>query len=145
MRQLTGLERFLENHTGFIKPEQVAQYMQSQFKGSHLLVYAEPLGEQKTLLADLTIINDQMGYDLYQQRLELVFIGTVIDEKIPLTYTIYGQDLSYLGRCSVIPKVCGVDLYFANYVQSKGQKVRQKIVISIKDLVKQLKKIKAHS
>jgi len=142
MRQLIGLERFLINHTGFIKPEQVAQYMQTQFKESHLLVYAEPLGEQKTLLADLTIINDQMNYDLYQQRLELVFIGTVIDEKIPLTYTIHGQDLSYLGRCSVIPKVCGVDLYFANYVQSKGQKIRQKIIIPIKDLVKQLKKIK---
>jgi len=142
MRQLTGLERLLENHTGFIKPEQVAQYMQAQFKESHLLVYAEPLGEQKTLLADLAIINDQMDYDLYQQRLELVFIGTVIDEKIPLTYTIHGQDLSYLGRCSVIPKVCGVDLYFANYVQSKGQEIRQKIIIPIKDLVKQLKKIK---
>jgi len=139
MRQLTGLESFFINHSGSIKAEQVARFIQEQFSSCQLVVYAEPLSEQKTVLAELDIDAEMTNYDSYAQRLELIFSGTVNDEKIPLTYTINGLDLAYFGRCSVLSKVCGVDLYFSNYQRIKGSSARQKITISIKELVKQLK------
>lgn len=140
MRQLTGLTHFFDKYTGTIKAGQVAEFMQEQFAGSDLIVYAEPLSEQKTILAKLSFAAEMVNYDSYAQRLEFVFIGTVIDEQIPLTYIISGLNLTFFGRCSVLPKVCGVDLYFSNYKRSKNFCVRQKITISIKDLVKELKK-----
>lgn len=142
MRQLTGLESFFIKNSGSIKAEQVAQFMQEQFRNSQLTVYAEPLSEQQTVLAKLDISKDMITYDAYAQRLEFVFIGTVKNEKIPLTYTIKGLDLSYIGRCSVLSKVCGVDLYFSNYQRIQNSAVRQKIIVSIKELVKQLKFLK---
>jgi len=141
MRQLNGLEKFLSTHSGFIKAEQVAQYIQAQFSNSHLLVYAEPLNEQQTLLADLTLNGELASYEPYAQRLEFIYTGYVDSCLIPLSYTINGVDLSFCGRCSVLPKVCGVDLYFSNYTRQEGFFARQKITISIKELVKQLKVI----
>lgn len=142
MRQLTGLESFFTQHQGSVTAEQVAQFMQEQFNHCQLVVYAEPLSEQKTVLARLDINKEMISYDAYAQRLEFVFIGTVDSEEIPLTYTINGAMLNYFGRCSVLSKVCGVDLYFSNYKRIAGSSVRQKITISIRDLVRQLKVIK---
>ena len=139
MRQLTGLGDFFIHHSGGIKAEQVAEFIQKQFNGSDLVVYAEPLSEQKTVLAILAFNPEMSAYDAYAQRLEMIFMGEVTNESIPLSYTIHGLDLSFYGRCSVLSKVCGVDLYFSNYKRSQGAAVRQKITLSIKELVKELK------
>ncbi len=145
MRQLTGLEHFFTHHSGTIKAEPVAEFMQKQFNGSHLVVYAEPLSEQKTVIATLALNSEMNAYDAYAQRLEMIFMGEVTNESIPLTYTINGLDLSFYGRCSVLSKVCGVDLYFSNYKRVEGSVARQKITISIKELVKELKKLQKDS
>ena len=138
MRELKGLGLFLDNYTGMIKANTVAEFMQSQFSVSHLRVYADPLEEEKiTLLADLSL--QEFSYDAFEQSIIWIFMGTVLDASIPLTYRIDGQQLQFTGRCSVIPKVCGVDLYFSHYQQQQGVRVRQKITVSIRDLVKQLK------
>jgi hypothetical protein len=131
MRQLTGLECFFIENSGSIKAEQAAQFMQEQFRNSQLTVYAEPLSEQQTVLATLDISKEIIEYDAYAQRLEFVFIGTDVSEKIPLTYTINGVDLRYIGRCSVLPKVCGVVLYFSNYHRIKNSVARLNVVVSI--------------
>jgi len=142
MRELKGLEIFLEDYKGMIKAEAVADFMQKQFIESHLRVYADALDEsQENVLADLTI--QESSYDAFSQSLSWHFSGKVLQEAIPLTYCIKGKQLQFTGRCSVIPKVCGVDLYFSDYQKKQDFLVRQKIHVSIKDLIKQLKRMQA--
>jgi len=139
MREILGLELFLDANKGALKADTLAELMLQDLAQSHLQIYAEPLGEQQTVLADLTLLNDEINYDSFAKRLEMVFIGSVLNDAIPLTYSIKGKQLLVTGRCSVIPKVCGVDLYFSHYLREKNSQARQKFIFSMPDLLKQIK------
>ncbi|MBE0470457.1 MAG: hypothetical protein IBX55_13245 [Methyloprofundus sp.] len=145
MREIFGLELFLDADKGGLTAEVLAELVRQDLAHSHLQVYAESLDEQQTVLADLTIANGEIHYDGFAKRLEMIFIGSVLDDAIPLTYRIKGKQLLIRGRCSVIPKVCGVDLYFAHYLREKNSQARQKIIFSMPDLLKQLKGLGASS
>lgn len=90
------------------------------------------------LLAELKIIPDSLYYDMFDQRIEFTVAGEIVnDQFVPLIYIVQGELLTFHGRCSTIPQVCGVDLYLnASYTGTKADMVRQKFSVSVKKLFK---------
>jgi len=139
MREILGLEALSCSKQGILNSDVLAALMRQDLAQSHLQVFSESVDEkQRTVLANLAL-KGEINYDQFSKRLEMLYLGAVLDEAIPLTYAIKGKQLLIRGRCSVIPKVCGVDLYFSQYSRKSGSQARQKIIFSISDLIKSLK------
>jgi hypothetical protein len=103
-------------------------------------IFGKTKVEVPVLLAELKIVPQSLYYEMFDQRIDFEVSGKIINyQYVPLTYVVQGDKYSFNGRCSIIPKVCGVDLYLSkNYTQHTGDVVRQKFSISVKKLVKTL-------
>ena len=141
MRQEQGLEALVRGYTGKLTVSALSELLLKDLKNCNCLISGKAENEQPVLLAELKLIPDSLNYDMFDQRIEFTVAGEILnDQFVPLTYTVQGDTFSFHGRCSIIPQVCGVDLYLsANYTGTKTEKVRQKFSVSVKHLFKTLK------
>lgn len=92
------------------------------------------------LLAELALLPETLVYDNFDQRIDFVVCGAILrNDYVPLTYLLQAESLVICGRCSVIPKVCGVDLYLQHsYTCVVGDIARQKFALPVNHLLKML-------
>ncbi len=137
MRKFHGLKKLCENHQSLLTKNQLAQLLIEDLQKSQMRIYGKDTEDKPILLAVLPLQFESLQYSSFEQRLDLVFIGEIVaDSSLALTYCLQGLEFSVTGRCSTIPKVCGVDLYLSRSFSGKiGDTVRQPFAISLKDLI----------
>lgn len=140
MRELHGLKKLCATQSGLLHDDRLAKLLMADLAEARLVIYGKNQTEQPIVLAVLGLISDSVQYDSFDQRLDLVFVGEIIANLSPaLTYCLQGQVFSVTGRCSTIPKVCGVDLYLSRSYSGKiGDIARQSFSIAVKTLKQQL-------
>lgn len=140
MREFHGLETLCGTQQGLLRTDRLANLLMADLAEARLVIYGKNQTEQPIVLAILAPLSNSMQYDNFDQRLDLVFTGEIIANSSPaLTYCLQGQAFSVTGRCSTIPKVCGVDLYLSRSYSGKiGDIARQSFSIAVKTLKQQL-------
>lgn len=135
MRQIHGLTQLSDSQQSFLPIDKLAMLLMKDLTNCHCLIYGE---NQHQILARLDLVADSFFYDQFDKRIDLAVAGKIIStEHPPLTYCLSGLVFSITGRCSILPKVCGVDLYLSHYDESNGL-ARQYFSISVKKLHQQL-------
>jgi len=140
MRQEKGLNALKEGCSERITTTVLSRLLLNDLENCHCLIFGKTKEEVPVLLAELKIIPQSLEYEMFDQRIDFAVSGDIINHQyVPLTYVVQGDKYSFNGRCSTIPKVCGVDLYLSkSYTEQTGDRVRQKFSISVKKLVKTL-------
>ena len=138
MRQIFGLEKIVQQYPHRLSAAKLAEMLQEDLQHCHCAIYGSPAQDATVLLAQLSVLPDSINYDSYDQRLDLIVAGAIRRADCPpLTYILQGRLLSVSGRCSMIAKVCGVDLYLQrSYSGVVGDITRQKFAFDIKQLLK---------
>jgi hypothetical protein len=74
---------------------------------------------------------------MFDQRIDLIVAGPILrNDCVPLIYRLQGEQFAISGRCSMIARVCGVDLYLQrSYTGVIGDIARQKFSIALKPLL----------
>ncbi|WP_305908163.1 hypothetical protein Q9L42_012000 [Methylomarinum sp. Ch1-1] len=95
--------------------------------------------EEHVLLAVLGLQAGSLDYEKFDQRIDFMLAGEIIrDDCVPLTYRLQGDCFSITGRCSMLPRVCGVDWYIGGgYSGKAGDQARLKFKVSIKEVLRQ--------
>ncbi len=137
MREIQGVVELVNDNCQRLSYQILAEQLLEDMQNSHFFVYGKQQ-DVPVVLADLSLAEDSLVYDAWDKRLDLMFSGVIQrDDCAPLTYRVQGQCLTVSGRCSVIPKVCGVDLYLSHsYSGRKGDRVYQKFAIKLADVMK---------
>jgi len=140
MRQEQGLDRLVENFSGILSAKKLSRLLLDDLVDCQCSIYGKMVDEKTVLLAELKIVKDSLTYEMFDQRIDFIVIGEIInDQYFPLTYQVKGNLYGFQGRCSTIPKVCGVDLYLSKtYTECIGDSVRQHFSIPVKKLFKSL-------
>ncbi len=140
MRQEQGLDSLTEKQRGQVTAKILSKLLLDDLEQCRCKIFGKTANEEPVLLAELKIVSDSLFYEMFDQRIEFVVVGNIIDDQyIPLTYQVEGDKYSFHGRCSVIPKVCGVDLYLSKtYTEKAGSSVRQRFFVSVKQLLKMI-------
>jgi hypothetical protein len=101
-------------------------------------IYGSLADDDNILIAGLSLLPDELHYEMFDQRIDFIVAGPILrNDCVPLTYRLQGKTFGISGRCSVIPKVCGVDLYLKrSYTRVIGDIARHKFSIDIKALLK---------
>jgi hypothetical protein len=138
MRQNRGLEVLTKEHAGRLTVAALSDLLQHDLKNCECLIFGQTEEEEPVLLAILHIIPDSLYYESFDQRIDFTVVGDIIsDQYVPLTYRVQGEYYYFYGRCSTIPKVCGVDLYLSqSYTEKAGDRVQQRFSIFVKKLMK---------
>ncbi len=140
MRQEYGLNDLLENNRCKHTVKGLADLLIEDLQNCCCRIYGQNEQDKKVLLAELSLKADSLDYDAFDQRIDLIVCGEIVSEQyVPLTYQLQGDKFGFYGRCSVIAKVCGVDLYLnKSYSCKQGNFVWQNFSVSVKKLLKQL-------
>lgn len=141
MKQLHGLHRLIAGHQGALTAQHLAQRLITDLQHCRCDIYGSLAGEDNTLLASLDLLEDSLNYDSFDQRIDLIVSGPIVrNDCVPLTYRLRGRDFAISGRCSMIGKVCGVDLYLqGSYTGVVGDIARHNFAIAVKPLLKIIK------
>lgn len=139
MRQEKGLNALIQQQAGHLSARVLSKLLLEDLEQCCCQIFGKTADDQPVLLAELKIVSDSLSYEMFDQRIEFIVAGKVINNQyVPLTYQVLGEKYSFYGRCSVIPKVCGVDLYLSKtYTEKIGDSVRQKFYVSVKKLLKE--------
>ncbi len=140
MRKEQGLKKLVENYTGNITTEILASLLMDDLKSAECFIFGQTRDDELILLTELNIIPDSLFYEQFDKRIEFTVAGEILnDQYVPLTYSVRGDKFKFSGRCSMIPRVCGVDLYLSSsYTRCAGDIVRQNFSVAVKRLVKTL-------
>jgi hypothetical protein len=89
-------------------------------------------------LAKLDALPESLNYDSFDQRIDFCVSGAISRADFaPLFYRLQGIVFGFSGRCSMISRVCGVDLYLArSYTGVVGDIATQKFSISMDSVLK---------
>jgi len=141
MKQFHGLEKFRLSDSRIIRPQDLANWLMNDLQSGQCQIYGCIADDDKILLATLDLLPDSLNYDAFDQRIDFIVAGPITrNDCVPLTYSMQGKDFAITGRCSMLPRVCGVDLYLqASYTGTIGDIARQKFSIAIKPLLKLIK------
>jgi len=141
MKQFHGLEEFRQTRTRILKIADLADWLLNDLSDCQCRIYGCIGEDDKILLATLKLLPDSLNYESFDQRIDFIVTGPVLrNDCVPLTYRLQGKDFAITGRCSMLPRVCGVDLYLqASYTGLIGDLARQKFAIAIKPLLKLIK------
>jgi len=144
MRQEHGLEALLHQESRLLSAKILSQLLLDDLQACTCKIYGKTKDEDPVLLAELNIMPDSLYYDKFDQRIDLIVMGDIINtDYVPLIYTVDGQYFSLKGRCSMIKRVCGVDLYLnKTYTGCLGDSVRQSFSVSVKKLLKKASQLK---
>jgi hypothetical protein len=137
MRQINGLENLRRQHPGRLNTQKLAELLLADLCHCRCTIYGNIGDDDKIALAELDLLPDSLEYEMFDQRIDFVVAGPILRaDCVPLTYRLQGEQFSITGRCSMIPKVCGVDLYLQHsYTGIVGDIARQKFAIPVKPLL----------
>lgn len=143
MRQESGLELLIQDQKQLITVKLLSSLLLDDLNDCRCSIYGKNKNEEPVLLAMLEIIAETLSYEMFDQRIDFIVTGEILnDQYVPLTYKVEGEKFGFYGRCSTVPKVCGVDLYLSqSYTERVGDIVRQNFKLSVKQLVKQCKSL----
>ena len=114
MRQEQGLAALVRGYTGQLTVTVLSELLLEDLKSCYCLISGKSDNEPPVLLAELKIIPDSLYYDMFDQRIDFTVAKEILNEQFsPLIYTVQGELFSFHGRCSILPQVCGVDLYLS--------------------------------
>ena len=139
MRNISGLENLRSQLPERLNVQKLAELLLHDFRRCHCCIYGNSEDEDKNLLlAELFLLPETLVYDNFDHRIDFVVRGVILRaDHVPLTYCLQAENLAICGRCSVIPKVCGVDLYLQqSYTCMVGDIASQKFAIPVKPLLK---------
>jgi len=141
MKRFYGLENLDLSHHGSLRTSTLGQWLTHDLQQCQCHIYGCIADDDTILLATLSLVPDSLVYDTFDQRLDFVVAGPILrNDCVPLTYRMQGNQFAISGRCSMISKVCGVDLYLhGSYTGSIGDEARQYFSVSIKPLLKLIK------
>ena len=140
MRQEQGLKSLTRQQRGQVSAKTLSKLLLDDLEQCCCKIFGKTTSEELVLLAELKLVEGSLYYEMFDQRIELVVEGEIINDRyVPLIYQVEGEHYNFHGRCSVIPKVCGVDLYLSKtYTEKLGDRVRQRFFVSVKQLLKML-------
>jgi len=141
MRRVLGLENLRARHSERLNVRRLAEILLLDLRQCRCYIYGNGEDEEKNvLLAELALLPETLVYDNFDQRIDFVVCGPILRaDQAPLTYRLQTESLAICGRCSVIPRVCGVDLYLQHsYTCVVGDIASQKFAIPVKPLHKML-------
>jgi len=140
MRQEKGLDLLTQDQRGQVSAKILSKLLLEDLEQCCCQIFGKNSADEPILLAELKLVPESLTYEMFDQRIELVVVGDIINNQyVPLTYEVKGHRYYFHGRCSVIPKVCGVDLYLSKtYTEVLGDSVRQRFFVSVKKLLKSL-------
>ena len=138
MRTIHGLKKIRQLHPDSQNIQKLAEILLSDLQQCRCYIYGCIGDDEKIVLAELDLLPDTLIYDIFDQRIELCVSGSILRaDCVPLTYRLQGKLFGITGRCSMIAKVCGVDLYLQrSYSGIAGDIARQKFSIKLKPLLK---------
>ncbi|MCK9609099.1 MAG: hypothetical protein M0R33_21910 [Methylomonas sp.] len=141
MKQYHGLDKLCQSLQGWVKPRDLATALLADLQDCRCRIFGCIGEDDKILLATLHLLPDDLRYEMFDQRIDLIVAGPILrNDCVPLTYRLQGRAFAITGRCSMIAKVCGVDLYLQrSYTGVIGDIARQKFSIDINALLKSQK------
>lgn len=141
MKQFHGLHTFSTSASGAHNVKNLANWLLNDLQDCHCQIYGCIGPDDQIQLATLRLLPDSLNYDAFDQRIDVIVAGPILrNDCVPLTYRLQGNNFAITGRCSMISKVCGVDLYLqASYTGIVGDVARQKFSLGAKPLLKLIK------
>ncbi len=138
MKQIHGLEKLCESVRRPVIASQLAQALLDDLQHCRCLIYGCIGDDEQIVLAELPLLPETLNYEMFDQRIDFNVAGPILrDDCVPLTYRLSGDKFSITGRCSMIARVCGVDLYLhSSYTGVVGDIARQRFSITLSALVK---------
>ncbi len=139
MKKIHGLNEFKAKY-GDISNQHFNLKMLTEFEDSQFFIFGQQ-DANKTLLANYQLKEDGLFFEPFSKRIDFVYTGKIIDNSLPpIHYKLEGKTISITGRCTLIPKVCGADLYLdSTYDEQKNSDVIQSHSISVKYLYSEFK------
>lgn len=137
MRQIHGLEKLIEQQPGRLNAQKLAELLLTDLHGCRCSIYGTIGDDDRVLLAELDLLPDSLAYEMFDNRIDLIVAGPILrNDCVPLIYRLQGEQFAISGRCSMIARVCGVDLYLQrSYTGVIGDIARQKFSIALKPLL----------
>jgi hypothetical protein len=138
MRRFDGLHSLRQSYSGLLQTRQLAELLMRDLANCECRIFGCIGDDEQVLLAVLALLPDSLYYDSFDQRIDLVLSGPILrNDCVPLTYRLQGTVFAVSGRCSMIARVCGVDLYLQrSYTGVVGDIARQKFSLDIKALLR---------
>jgi hypothetical protein len=140
MKKLQGLTALIPNTQEKVNHKTVAELLLDDLQQCYCEIYGKQ-NERDVLLAQLHLQAGTLHYEPFDQRIDLMVEGSILrDDCVPLTYCLQGKEFAITGRCSMIGKVCGVDLYLSKtYTGKIGDVTQQRFQIYLKDVINEIK------
>ena len=140
MKQLHGLENLAQSLRKPINVSQLAQTLIDDLQQCECTIYGCIADDPYVELARLQLLPETLNYEMFDQRIDLNVAGVILrDDCVPLTYRLSGKQFAITGRCSMIARVCGVDLYLhSSYTGRVGDFARQRFSLAVPALVKRV-------
>lgn len=137
MRKIHGLNELKQDYGARLNVAQLAAMLIEDLHSSFCDIYGALGNDDRVLLARLDLLPETLIYEAFDQRLDWSVSGVILrNDCVPLTYRMQGRQLAITGRCSVIARVCGVDLYLHNsYTCVTGDVARQRFSLAVKPLL----------
>lgn len=138
MKQFHGVSALCASRQGWLKSKDLASALLDDLQDCRCRIFGCIEEDAEILLATLLLLPDSLYYDAFDQRIDFTVAGPILrNDCVPLTYRLQGKLFAISGRCSMIARVCGVDLYLQrSYTGVVGDIARQKFSIDINALVK---------
>lgn len=130
----------LEQQPGRLNAQRLAELLLTDLCQCRCSIYGTIGDDDKVLLAELELLPESLEYEMFDQRIDFIVAGPIRrNDCVPLIYRLQGELFALSGRCSMIARVCGVDLYLSrSYTGVIGDVARQKFAISLPPLLKML-------
>ncbi|WP_150047360.1 MULTISPECIES: hypothetical protein [Methylomonas] len=142
MKRFHGLQDFAAQTAGPLGYRALADWLLPRLAKAYCDIFGS-LNDTPILLAHLALIPETLDYDAFDQRADFIVGGAILrNDCVPLTYRLAAGEFGISGRCSMIGKVCGVDLYLQrSYTGTVGDIARQKFSVDLKTLLAQTKQL----
>ncbi|MCK5897868.1 MAG: hypothetical protein KAG06_02205 [Methylococcales bacterium] len=136
MRQEQGLADLIQGTEQRLTASILSTLLLEDLRDCHCFIFGKITDKTPILLAELRLIPESLNYECFDKRLDFRVAGVIQDNGVPLTYKVQGQRYGFHGRCSTIPRVCGVDLYLNDsYTEKEGDIIQQRFSIFTKKLL----------
>ena len=138
MKRFWGLETLRAAHQGLLKPKDLAALLMDDLHQCQCHIFGSIGDDEQILLCTLSLLPETVLHEMFDQRVDFTLAGPILrNDCVPLTYRLQGGVFAITGRCSMIGRVCGVDLYLQkSYTGQIGDIARQTFSLDLKSLLK---------
>lgn len=138
MKSLSGVKQLHLAVPGQLSALKLAEVLLADLASCHCRIFGCSGEDDQVLLAELPLVPDSLSYDRFDQRVDLRVAGPILRaDCVPLTYRLQGRHFGMAGRCSMLPKVCGVDLFLPDsYTGRVGDMTSIKFAVPVRPLLK---------